>query len=75
MNHDEARQTFTVCFPDVSLSIEDIWPDGDAPVNPTARDVVERMGGSSVGAVIRDWNLVDEIHVLCNRDVSLAVLR
>lgn len=48
------------------LTVEEIWPDGDAPENPSAEDVIEAMksyGSSSM--VIRDWNFDDGlvIHV------------
>lgn len=42
------------------LTVEQIWPDGDAPANPTAKDVervIEKDGGW--GRVIRDWDLDD----------------
>lgn len=52
----------------VQLDVEDIWPDGDAPENPTATDVVavmRRQGGPI--DVVKDWNLGD--------DLRLGVLR
>ncbi len=52
--------------PTYHLSTNEIWPDGDAPENPTDTDVIEAM--KSYGRpfeVIRDWALDDglEIHV------------
>lgn len=47
---------------DVSLEVEDIWPDGDAPENPTVDDVVkviEQCGGKM--RVIEDWDLDDDL--------------
>jgi hypothetical protein len=47
---------------DISLSVEEIWPDGDAPENPTIEDVLEviaKCGGRM--RVIRDWNLHHEL--------------
>lgn len=41
-----------------SLSVEEIWPDGDAPENPTVDDVlkvIEKYGGKM--RVLSDWNL------------------
>lgn len=43
---------------DVTLSVGDIWPDGDAPEDPSAEDVHERMADyGSLGEVLRDWNI------------------
>lgn len=56
--------TFTVSFPSVTLSIDEVWPDGGAPENPTAEDVAARMqedGGFH--RVVRDWNLLSELDV------------
>jgi len=47
------RSTFT-------LSDRDLWPDGDAPEDPTVEDVAARLeayGGAR--RVIMDWNLGD----------------
>lgn len=60
------------------LGMDEIWPDGDAPDNPTAADVVEQMQkhGNSIHGVIGDWNLVPtEVEVFGNHDASKAVLR
>lgn len=46
---------FTV---EATLDEDQIWPDGDAPENPTAddvREVIEAEGG--ILQVIDDWNL------------------
>jgi hypothetical protein len=43
-----------------TYSIEEIWPDGDAPENPTVDDVVkviQACGGPD--RVAQDWNLLD----------------
>ena len=43
---------------DVTLDEDELWPDGDAPENPTADDVrelIEAEGG--IVQVIDDWNL------------------
>lgn len=46
----------------ISLSVAEIWPDGDAPANPTAADVAARMEESlSLWSVIHDWNLADDL--------------
>lgn len=51
------RITYTL---DVTLDEGDIWPDGDAPENPTAEQVttlIQKEGGFP--KVISDWNLDD----------------
>jgi hypothetical protein len=43
---------------DESLTVNEIWPDGDAPANPTVADVAARIkadGGPY--DVLRSWNL------------------
>jgi hypothetical protein len=43
------------------LAVEQLWPDGDAPANPTAQDVerlISRCGGWQ--RVLRSWNLDEE---------------
>ena len=40
------------------LDTDQMWPDGDAPTNPTAKDVIaliRRHGG--IYRVLDDWNL------------------
>ncbi len=40
------------------LTVEQVWPDGDAPDNPTADDVaavIKQCGG--LRRVLDDWNL------------------
>jgi hypothetical protein len=44
---------------DELLTKEELWPDGNAPENPTVDDVIrliEKSGG--VGGIIKDWNLL-----------------
>lgn len=43
-----------------NLRIGEIWPDGDAPVNPTAQDVADKMAkdcGGSIWELMRSWNM------------------
>ena len=41
-----------------TLSIDEVWPDGDAPDNPTVEDVIKAMRPSGgVGEMASDWNL------------------
>jgi hypothetical protein len=59
------NQDFIVVFPECSLSVNNIWPDKDAPDNPTAADVVEQMRKcGSATSVIKEWNLLDSFEVI-----------
>ena len=63
--------TFSVWVegPTFELTIEEVWPDGDAPENPTDQDVVEAMKNyGSPGMVIRDWALDDGLKICVNSD-------
>lgn len=40
------------------LTIEDIWPDGDAPENPTKEDVQAVLDEVGTDALIKEWMLV-----------------
>lgn len=52
---------------DLVLNLDEIWPDGDAPENPTIEDVYKAMGNkdgtpptnTSALDIIHDWNLDD----------------
>lgn len=40
------------------LTLSEIWPDGNAPENPTAEDVMAEIRKSgSVSSFISDWNM------------------
>lgn len=42
------------------ISSEEVWPDGDAPENPTAEDVAKVMRGcGNETTVVNDWFLID----------------
>lgn len=47
------------------LTVDEIWPDGDAPENPTVSDVVARIKKSCAGAydLVYDWNLDVDVEV------------
>lgn len=46
---------------DVVLTTDEVWPDGDAPDNPTADDVRRVfMEGHSILHTARDWGLDDD---------------
>lgn len=50
---------------EVELTPEEIWPDGDAPENPTVEDVLEQMQKSgSKENFMSSWNLGDEIDIM-----------
>lgn len=54
------------------LDVDQIWPDGDAPVHPTAADVVavlESCGGDPI-RVLRDWGILDEPSVTVTGQVQ-----
>ena len=45
----------------VDMDLDELWPDGDAPENPTAKDVedlIEKCGGPV--DIIDEWNLRDD---------------
>lgn len=43
---------------EATLSVDEIWPDGDAPENPTRDDVIAVMQKSgSAYRLAQDWNL------------------
>lgn len=47
-----------------TLSAEDIWPDGNAPDNPTTEDVIRFMSANwGVTGLINDWNLPCSVEV------------
>jgi hypothetical protein len=56
---DTAKPTFHFTYScEVSLGVDEIWPDGDAPENPTLADVakvVDLCGGAM--RVLRDWDI------------------
>jgi len=62
---EQVEQKFAVDIDGaVTLTVEEVWPDGDAPDNPTAEDVAKRMRGcGSLKDVIYDWNLPATITV------------
>ena len=64
------NQDFIVFFPECSLSVDEIWPDKDAPKEPTAQDVVKRMQdyGGSARQIIEEWNLLDSFEVIGPHD-------
>ena len=54
----------------LTLSLDDIWPDGNAPEHPTAQDVIEVMKASgSKTQMMQEWSLDDDLVVgVCSED-------
>jgi hypothetical protein len=58
------QRKFLISFPDVELSVDEVWPDGDAPEDPTPGDVIEQMRGyGGVTRVISAWQLIESLAV------------
>lgn len=57
--------TFLVTISDyIEMTVEDIWPDGDGPENPTDEDVATAMREyGSKQRVLRDWELLNDVTV------------
>lgn len=59
-----AREFFVDIEASVVLGLDDIWPDGDAPENPTAEDVAALMRKcGSKHRVLDEWDLVGELTI------------
>ncbi len=53
-------------YANFDLTVEEIWPDGDAPENPTANDVAEKiesLGYYGPEAFLREWGMSHDLHV------------
>lgn len=48
---------------EASLSVNEIWPDGDAPENPTVEDVIAKIKQSSEFSFMSDWNFAQHVSV------------
>lgn len=61
MKRRKHQKKFSIIYTlEVTLNKDEIWPDGDAPANPTAedvKDVILKCGGFP--KIIEDWNLDD----------------
>lgn len=58
-------QTFNIYIDfSADLTVSEIWPDGDAPENPTSKDVMAKlMGGDkwcSHTQVLEEWGMMDD---------------
>lgn len=57
--------TFSVTLEsDNQLSVDDVWPDGDAPDNPTTEDVIKAIKEvGSAGRLILEWGMSIDVYV------------
>jgi hypothetical protein len=67
---DARERTFDVWFNgQVSLTVDEVWPDGDAPEYPQAADVIEEMKKTgSISALLGDWGLTPSLEVFVDMD-------
>lgn len=68
---DIDTQGFLVSFRGgCGLTIDEVWPDGGAPENPTAQDVIKVMQSSSFNkrALLADWALDDDLTIHVETD-------
>ena len=65
MSVDKASKGFNFTIDSIQwLAVADIWPDGDAPENPTVDDVLAVIAASGgMRQVLHDWNLDDDIEL------------
>lgn len=49
-----------------NLDISEVWPDGDAPTNPTVEDVIKviKSDSSSIGELLSWWSIEDYFDVV-----------
>lgn len=60
---------------EVRMSIEEVWPDGDAPENPTAKDVAIKMRREgTVATLLSAWNLDDYLDIYVDDECVRLVL-
>lgn len=70
----ENAPTFDFTFSGAAtLTVKEIWPDGDAPENPTVADVIARIKSrwSRTGDFIDAWYLDQDVHVKVNGERAL----
>lgn len=65
--------TLRVAPSSFTLALDEIWPDGDAPEDPTVEDVVAQM--EKTRATPQDWNLLPDRIEVQGIDGSYAVYR
>lgn len=65
------QRKFVISFPEVTLGLEDIWPNGDAPEHPSPEDVIAVMRETERAhptTVTTEWKLVDTLYVRYHGD-------
>lgn len=71
---DYLETKFVISFPEVTLTLDEIWPDNNAPDNPTPEDVIEEMRGSDGSGhpmtVTPGWRLIDTLYVRHHNDTE-----
>lgn len=59
-----SNTTFYISFEgDHYLTLDELWPDGDAPGNPTVEDVRALVNQYSLPQLLNEWNLSTEVYV------------
>lgn len=54
------NKSFRIVFEvDEVLTIQDLWPDGDASENPTIADVYKLINKHGGLDILKSWNLAD----------------
>lgn len=69
----EATKTFFIGIEGgCELPVTDIWPDGDAPADPTVEDVISTIQKyAPVTRWLRDWNMDETVTVTVEGQVAL----
>lgn len=58
----------------VEMTVDEVWPDGDAPENPTAKDVAIKMRRTgTVASLLSEWNLDSYLDVYVDDEVLRLV--
>jgi hypothetical protein len=70
------QRKFVISFPEIELSVGEVWPNGDAPDEPTPADVIEQMrdsNGMGVMGVVSEWLLIENLFVKYRGDEESEV--
>jgi hypothetical protein len=71
-----ATKTFTIFIEtSADLTVQDIWPDGDAPEDPQPEDVMDKLKAAGYGSFWRgalEWNLDSDERVSISEDGPLG---
>ncbi len=72
----ESEQSFIISFPSIELTVSEIWPEGDAPENPTRDDVLAVMQepGATPISIAWSWELIDTLYVEAEEDDPSALI-